>query len=215
MIVCYISIPSRSCRGQSRSLRLLIARVHRKLSRTIGSQAVACIQQWTARSTSAYLLLRPQHSLASIPAFPRLPDFLSCSIPPQTVIATLTKQPTLDFSGQLLFLKRTTMPEGELAGQGYANCQARCTPTPLTTTFTPPISCADYWTPVVSYTPLQSVSLTRNATAEACVPTQWNPECPDCNQGMSNISPGVCPEDAPVASIGIGGNVTTHYCCPL
>jgi hypothetical protein len=217
--VFYLRTPSRSSRGQPRSLRLLIARMHRKLSRPIGSQAVICIQQWTARSTYACLLLRPQHSLANIPALPHLPDFPFCSTLSKTVVATRTvtfsyEQPILDFGVQLLFLKSTPMPEGELAGQGGAACFKLCTPTPLTTTYTPPVGCADNWTPVSSDT-FQSVSLTRNTTAAACMPTQWVSDCPSCNDGMSNISPGVCPEDAPAASTGIVADVTTHYCCPL
>jgi hypothetical protein len=189
-----------------------------ELSCPIGSQAVACIQQWTARNTSAYLLLRPQHSLASVPALPRLLDFASRSTLSKTVLANHTvtvfyEQPILDLGVELSFLKSTPMPEGELAGQNGVACWKLCTPTPLTTTFTPPVSCADNWTPVSSDT-FQSVSLTRNTTAAACMPTQWISDCPSCN-GMSNISPGVCPEDAPAASTGIVADVTTHYCCPL
>jgi hypothetical protein len=100
-----------------------------------------------------------------------------------------------------------------------AFCNSSCSPTPLTTVYTPPASCADNWTPVGSYsiTGGYTVSLTRNVTAADCAPTQWIPTCQGCPEldDTSNISPGVCPEDAPAASTGIVGGVTTYYCCPL
>jgi len=100
-----------------------------------------------------------------------------------------------------------------------SSCKSKCSPTPLTTVYTPPASCTDNWTPVKLYSTYAgvAVSLTRNVTATDCVPTQWIPDCLDCpgSSDISNISPGVCPDDAPAASTGIVGGVTTHYCCPL
>lgn len=98
-------------------------------------------------------------------------------------------------------------------------CASSCSPTPLTTVYTPPASCTDNWTPVHSFNVDggYTVSLTRNVTAADCAPTQWIQKCQNCSdmQDSSNISPGVCPEGAPAASTGIEGGVTTHYCCPL
>lgn len=100
-----------------------------------------------------------------------------------------------------------------------AFCNSSCSPTPSTTAYAPAASCTDNRTPVRSYrvTGGYTVSLTRNVTATACAPTQWIPGCQSCPDidDTSNISPGVCPEDAPAASTGIVGCVTTHYCCPL
>lgn len=89
----------------------------------------------------------------------------------------------------------------------------------MTTVFTPPASCTDNWTPVQTYSVVGGlgVPLTRNTAADDCVPTQWIPGCAGCDGilDLSNISPGVCPEGAPVARTGIVSGVTTHYCCPL
>lgn len=96
-------------------------------------------------------------------------------------------------------------------------CGDNCTGTPLTTVFTPPASCTDNWTPVGS--PYVEggiqVTLTRNVIDPACVPTQWIPGCDVCYPGLSNISPGLCPEGAQAARTGISTGVTTYYCCPL
>jgi hypothetical protein len=103
--------------------------------------------------------------------------------------------------------------------QFVAYCNSSCSPTPLTTVYTPLASCTDNWTPVNSwsFTSGYTVSLTRNVTAADCAPTQWIQGCQSCPDvdDTSNISPGVCPEDAPAASTGIEGGVTAHYCCPL
>ncbi len=98
-----------------------------------------------------------------------------------------------------------------------ASCSSSCPGVsspgiPLTTTFSPPTSCFNYWTPVATYnSESPTIRFTQNATRDECVPSRWA-RCKDC--GMT-ISPGICPSGWPAAYTAILNDVTTHYCCPL
>ncbi|KAF2732718.1 hypothetical protein EJ04DRAFT_525068 [Polyplosphaeria fusca] len=94
-----------------------------------------------------------------------------------------------------------------------------CSIAAVTTTFTPPSSCSQFWTPDGALTvDTQSFqTLTRNATPDECLPTELNkgPACSQCrNASAVTFSPGVCPDGWIANSTGFVNGVTTSYCCP-
>ena len=91
---------------------------------------------------------------------------------------------------------------------------------PLTTTFSPPATCTQFWTPR-RLSPTSgsgswcSVSFYRTSTHAECQPSQFVAQCTDCLSFPGrDVSPGVCPSGSVVVSTGIETGVTTHYCCP-
>lgn len=100
---------------------------------------------------------------------------------------------------------------GPNPSESYCIYNCSHSPSPLTTTFTPPTRCSDYWTPVLTLGVVSpTISFTQNVTRAGCAPSGWA-SCSHC--GMT-ISPGICPSGWPVASVGIANGVTTSYCCP-
>ena len=102
-----------------------------------------------------------------------------------------------------------------MEGFGPAACVSDC-PLTLTTTFTPPKTCSDYWTPVTTYADPSSpeavsIQFTQYSTKAECLPSGLA-DCISCNGGALVF--GVCPGGWPAASVGIVQDMTTYYCCP-
>ena len=98
---------------------------------------------------------------------------------------------------------------------GTPPCLTEC-PAILTTTFTPPTTCFDNWTPLTTLTdPISPeagwISFTQNSTKAECVPSEYA-SCSSC-LGKAALF-GSCPSGWPAASVGIVEGLTTNYCCP-
>ena len=116
-------------------------------------------------------------------------------------------------------ITRIVTPSGcagcpETIGGKTINC-ADC-PVTITTTFTPPTTCFDNWTPVTTFPDEMSpeapyISFTQNSTKAECVPSGLASCISYCEKSGFF---GNCPSGWSAASVGIVEGATTNYCCP-
>jgi hypothetical protein len=91
------------------------------------------------------------------------------------------------------------------------------TPTyPLTTIFTPPVSCSSSWTyEAQNYNSVSGGLLLQNALGVEIDSDCWPPDFEDSGRGQASevYSPGYCPSGYTSPAVFDGGVATTAICC--